>query len=308
MIINEDLCKRIKQKKEQLDNLRPFPKTALERLKDRLRLLFTYNSNAIEGNTLTLSETKLVVQEGITIGGKSLREHNEAINHQKAVEFIEQVVSEKRQITEEILCELHGIILHNIEEEEKGMYRKRKVWIEGASFVPAKPDLVPKLMKDFFLWLNTNPEKLNEIEQAAVAHEKFVFVHPFIDGNGRVGRLLTSLMLMQKGFPPLIVLKTERQKYIRVLEAAHNEKYEPLVNFMGRCLERSLVMYLEALETKIKEEKEYISLQEATKYCDYSQEYLSLLARRGLLEAVKFQRDWMTTKKAIQEYNKRNKK
>ena len=308
MIINEDLYKRIKQKKEQLDNLRPFPKTALERLKDRLRLLFTYNSNAIEGNTLTLSETKLVVQEGITIGGKSLREHNEAINHQKAVEFIEQVVSEKKQITEELLCELHGIILRNIEEEEKGMYRKRKVWIEGASFVPAKPDLVPKLMKEFFLWLNTNPEKLNEVEQAAVAHEKFVFVHPFIDGNGRVGRLLTSLMLMQKGFPPLIVLKTERQKYIRVLEAAHNEKYGPLVNFMGRCLERSLIMYLEALETKITEDKEYISLQEATKYCDYSQEYLSLLARRGLLEAVKFQRDWMTTKKAIQEYNKRNKK
>ncbi|MBI5002261.1 Fic family protein [Candidatus Woesearchaeota archaeon] len=306
--MNEELYRRIKQKKKQLDNLRPFPKTALERLKDRLRLLFTYNSNAIEGNTLTLSETKLVVQEGITIGGKSLREHNEAINHQKAIEFIEQAVTEKKQITEELLCELHGIILGNIEEEEKGMYRKRKVWIEGASFVPAKPDLVPKLMKDFFVWLNTNPEKLNEIELAAIAHEKFVFIHPFIDGNGRVGRLLTSLMLMQKGFPPLIVLKTERQKYIRVLEAAHNEKYESLVNFMGRCLERSLVMYLEALETKIKENKEYISLQEATKYCDYSQEYLSLLARRGLLEAVKFQRDWMTTREAIKEYNSRNKK
>ncbi len=305
MLISEELYNRIQEKKKQLDTLRPFPKTALERLQERLRLLFTYNSNAIEGNTLTLSETKLVVQEGITIGGKSLREHNEAINHQKAIEFIEHVVTEKKQITEELLCQIHGIILSNIEEEEKGIYRKRKVWIEGASFVPAKPDLVPKLMKDFFIWLETNPEKLNEVERAAVAHEKFVFIHPFIDGNGRVGRLLTSLMLMQKGFPPLIILKTERQKYIRVLEAAHNEKYEPLVNFMGKCLERSLAMYLDALQTKIAENQEYISLQEATKYCNYSQEYLSLLARKGILEAVKFQRDWMTTRKAIEAYVKK---
>lgn len=305
MLINEELYNRIQQKKKQLDKLRPFPKTALEKLKERLRLLFTYNSNAIEGNTLTLSETKLVVEEGITIGGKSLREHNEAINHQKAIACIEQIVTEKKQITEELLCQLHGIILSNIEEEEKGMYRKRKVWIEGASFVPAKPNLVPKLMADFFQWLQTNPDHLNEIEQAAIAHEKFVFIHPFIDGNGRVGRLLTSLMLMQKGFPPLIVLKTERQKYIRVLESGHNEKYAPLVNFMGRSLERSLALYLEALQTKIPDDKEYISLQEATKYCNYSQEYLSLLARKGILEAVKFQRDWMTTRKAVEEYVKK---
>lgn len=306
MLINQELYNRILQKKKQLEALRPFPKTALERLRGHFRILFTYNSNAIEGNTLTLSETKLVVQEGITIGGKSLREHNEAINHQKAIEFIEQIVSEKKQITEELICQIHGIILNSIEEEEKGIYRKRKVWVEGASFFPAKPDMIPNLMKNFFVWLQTNPEKLNEIEQAALAHERFVFIHPFIDGNGRVGRLLTSLMLMQKGFPPLIILKIERQKYIRTLEAVHNGNYIPFVNFMGRCLERSLAMYLDALQTKTTENEEYISLQEATKYCNYSQEYLSLMARKGLLEAVKFQRNWMTTRKAVEEYVKKH--
>ena len=305
MFIDSKLYERIMQKKQRLENLRPFPKVALERLQERLRLLFTYNSNAIEGNTLTLSETKLVVQEGITIGGKSLREHSEAINHQKAIEFIETLVTDKKEITEEIIFQIHRFILHNIEEEEIGIYRKRKVWIEGASFVPAKPDLVPELMQQFFVWLKENPENCNIMEQAALAHEKFVFVHPFIDGNGRVARLFTSLMLMQHGFPPLIILKTERQKYIRTLEAAHNEKYEPFVNFMGRCLERSLVLYLEALETKTEKNEEYISLQQATKYCKYSQEYLSLLARKGQLEAVKFHKDWKTTRKAVEEYVKR---
>jgi Fic family protein len=304
MYLKEEVYKRISQQKKQLDKLRPFPKCALERLRARFRILLTYNSNAIEGNTLSLSETKLVVEEGITIGGKTLREHHEAINHQKALALLENFVSSKKILAEEDLFALHSIILDNIIDDERGMYRKRKVWIEGASFLPVRPELISQKMKAFFQWLYDNPEHLHAIELAFTAHEKFVFIHPFIDGNGRIARLLTSVLLMQKGYPPLLILKTERQKYIRTLETAHQGNYVPFVNFMARCLERSLAVYLDALLTADKTE-EYISLQDATKYCSYSQEYLSLLARKGALETVKFERNWMTTKKAVEEYVKK---
>lgn len=301
MFLRKELYERIRKKKAQLQALRPFPEAALQRLQERFRVLLTYNSNAIEGNTLSISETKLVIEEGITIGGKTLREHNEAINHQKALLFLENIISQKKQITMELLFTLHSIILDNIIDEEKGTYRKRNVWVEGASFLPPKPALLPQKMKEFFLWLRINPENLNLIEQAAFAHEKLTFIHPFIDGNGRIARLLTSLLLMQKGYPPVLVLKTERQKYIRTLENAHQEKYAPFVAFIAHCEERALDIYLDALQSAEKT-NEYISLQEATKYCHYSQEYLSLLARKGLLESVQFGRNWMTTKKAVEEY------
>lgn len=302
MFIDKEVYQRIIKKKKELDRLRPFSNAALKQLKKRFDVLAAYNSNAIEGNTLTLSETRFVIEEGITIGGKSVKEHFEAINHKKAVDFIEDFVKKKEQISKEFLCRLNSLILNEIEEEEKGVYRKRKVWIEGASFVPPMPSIVPGLMDDFLIWLRKNKEKLNAVELSAIAHEKLVFIHPFIDGNGRVARLLTSLILMKGGYPPVIILKTERKKYIRTLEQAHNENYAPFVNFIGRCLERSLVMYLQALETSNKKDGGYISLTEASKLTPYSQEYLSLLARKGKLETVKFGRNWKTTRKAVEEY------
>lgn len=302
MLIDKALYTRIQAKKKELDSLRPFPKAALLRLKQNFDFLATYNSNAIEGNTLTLSETRLVVEEGITIGGKSMREHFEAINHKHAIDFIDEFVRKKVRLNKDFLCRLNCIILNEIEDDEKGIYRKRRVWIEGASFVPAMPSLVPKLMKNYFAWLGKNKRKLNPVELAAIAHEKFVFIHPFIDGNGRIARLLTNVILMQDGYPPAIILKIDRKKYIRALERAHNDDYAPFVNFIARAVERSLVMYLEALKTSGHEE--YVSLSEATRYCGYSQEYLSLLARKGRLEAVKFGRNWMTTKRAVKDYLK----
>jgi len=301
MLINNRLYIRIEQKKAELDSLRPFPKTALGRLRERFALLITYNSNAIEGNTLSLSETRMVIEDGITIGGRSVRDHFEAINHKKAIDYLETLSRVK--INEAHLCKLNNIILNNVEEEERGIYRKRKVWVEGASFVPAMPALVPKLMKQFYAWFNRN--KLNTIELSAIAHEKLVFIHPFIDGNGRVARLLTNLILMQKGYPPALILKTERKKYIRTLEQAHNEQYQPFVDFIGRAVERSLIMYLEALKIPSEEDEKYILLSEACKTTPYSQEYLSYLARTGKLEAVKFGRNWMTTDKAVSDYIKK---
>jgi len=307
MIINKELYERIIRKKKELDNLRPFSKASLKRLKENFDIESTYNSNAIEGNTLTKSETRLVIEEGITIGGKSVREHFEAINHKKAIDFIESIVKEKKTITKDIICKINSLVLDNIEEEEKGIYRLRKVHIEGASFIPPKPDLIPKLMEEFLKWLNENKNKINTVDFVALAHEKFVFIHPFIDGNGRVARLLINLILMQKGFPPSVILKTERKKYIRTLEEAHNEDYAPFVNFIARNMERSLSLWIDALKIPIKGNNEaYISLAEASKICPYSQEYLSLLARKGRLETIKLGRNWVTTRKAVKEYMKRN--
>lgn len=309
MLTDKELFQRISRKKEELDRLRPFSKASLKILKENFAVESTYNSNAIEGNTLTKSETRLVIEEGITIGGKSMREHFEAINHKNAIDFIESIVKEKKGITKETICRINYIVLTNIEKDEKGIYRLRRVHIEGASFVPPKPDLIPKLMDKFLSWLNKNKDRMNIIDFVALTHEKFTFIHPFIDGNGRCARLLVNLLLMQKGFPPIVILKTERKKYIRTLEQAHNENYPPFVNFMARNIEQSLSLWINALNIPVKgKSDEYISLAEASKLCDYSQEYLSLLARRSKLESIKLGRNWVTTRRAIKDYVKRNKK
>ena len=307
MLVDEELYKRILKKKKELDSLRPFSKASLRRLKENFDVELTYNSNAIEGNTLTKGETRLVIEEGITIGGKSVREHFEAINHRKAIDFIESIVKEKKEITREIICEINSLILAGI-EEEKGVYRLRRVHIEGASFVPAMPKLVPRLMEEHLGWLDINKEKINVVDYVALAHQKFTFIHPFIDGNGRVARLLVNLLLMQKGYPPIVILKAERKKYIRALDKSSNEEYTDFVNFIARNTERALSLWLNSLKIPEDDSEEYISLAEASKLTPYSQEYLSLLARKGKLESIKTGRNWVTTRKAIEEYVKENKK
>lgn len=307
MIVNEEIYNRILRKKKELDSLRPFSKASLRRLRENFVVEATYNSNAIEGNTLTKSETKLVIEEGITIGGKSMREHFEAVNHKNAIDFIESIVKEKKGLTKEIICKINDLILNDIEKGEKGIYRLRRVHIDGASFVPPKPDLVPNQMKEFLEWIDKNKDDMNVVDFAALAHEKFTFIHPFIDGNGRCARLLVNLLLMQHGFPPTVILKAERKQYIRTLDQAHNENYAPFVNFIARNIERSLSIWIDALKIPEKgDDEDYISLAEASKLCPYSQEYLSLMARKGKLESIKLGRNWVTTRKAIREYLKRN--
>jgi Fic family protein len=299
MYLDIRLGRRIQSKKKELDRLRPFPALALRRLRERFNILLSYNSNAIEGNTLSLGETKLLIEHGITIGGKSMREHLEAVNHKKALDFIEDTVRRRSPLDINFLCHLHGLILDGIADEEVGAFRRRPVHVEGASFVPARPDRISELMKDFFTWLNNN--KGDVVETAALAHERFTLIHPFVDGNGRIARILTSVILMRKGYPPVIILKTERKRYIGTLDMAHQKKFKPFVDFIGRCVERSLNIYLEALKVP-KENEEYVPLSELAEASPLSQEYLSLLARKGRIDAQKLGRNWLSTKKAVQEY------
>jgi len=297
--LREDIYQRILEKKKQIDLVRPLPKTAVEKLKHEFELEWTYHSNAIEGNTLTLQETRLIIEEGITIGNRSMKEHFEAINHKKAIDYVESLVKEKTKIQEKDVLQLHNLIMMNIDVREKGQYRTSNVYIAQAEFIPVDSMQVYGLMLDFYDYINKNPEKLNPVELAAMAHFKLAHIHPFVDGNGRMARLLMNLILMRAGFPIVVILSSDRKQYYARLRLADKGDVKPFVEFVARSVDRSLGIYIRALKNGA---EKYISLQEATKYCDYNQEYLSLLARKGKLDAIKIRRNWVTTKQAVLDY------
>ncbi len=302
--MNPSLLDSITSKKSQLDRLRPFPKAVLGRLHQQIVVEWTFNSNAIEGNTLTLKETALILQEGLTISGKPLREHFETINHKDAIQFLENVIQERQPLDENFVFALHKLILKGIADSESGVYRRHAVRILGAVHIPPNPLKVPALMGEFFREYRRERKKMHPVKLAAWLHHRFVAIHPFIDGNGRTARLLMNFVLMQSGYPPAVILKVDRRKYYRVLKEADAGKQEAYVDFIGRSVERSLVIYIQALtpSSRNQEKQGYISLAEAAEHSPYSQEYLSLLARRGILPAVKFGRNWMTTLDAVKEY------
>jgi len=304
MIIDKDIHERIRRKKKELDALRSLPRNVLEKLKKQFAIELAYNSNAIEGNTLTLKETQLVIEEGITIKGKPLREHFEAINHQKAFEFLEGIVNKKTRITEEVIKDIHRIILSGIDDVYAGRYRNINVRILGAIKSPPRFEKVPQEMKAYINYINSNPDKLNAIELATLIHYKLVEIHPFTDGNGRTTRLLTNLFLMRYGYPVTMVLKVDRKKYYDRLKEADKGNLKPFIDFIGKSVERSLDLYLDVF----KKGSEYISLAEAAKDSPYSQEYLSLLARKGRIDAIKLGRNWHVKKETIEEYVKSKKK
>jgi len=303
MLINKYLYERIERKKKKLDSIRPLPKSVLEKLRRQFAIELAYNSNAIEGNSLTLNETRLVIEEGITIRGKPLREHFEAINHQRAFEFLESIVRQKK-ITEDIIKDVHKIILSKIDENYAGRYRDVNVRILGAVKSPTRFEKVPKEMKEYIEYINKNPENLNSIELAALIHYNLVEIHPFSDGNGRCARLLMNLFLMQHGYPISMVLKVDRKKYYDRLRKADKDDIKPFVDFIARNIERSLDLYLDVFEKG----SEYISLTKASKGSPYSQEYLSLLARKGRIEAIKMGRNWFVKKEAVKRYIESKKK
>lgn len=297
-MIDNELYQRIIIKKKELDAIRPLPKSVLENLRKQFAIELAYNSNAIEGNTLTLRETKLVIEEGITIKGKPIREHFEAINHQKAFEFLESIVNKTTKISEDVIKNIHKIILTGIEDEYAGKYRDVNVRILGAVKSPPRFEKVPDKMMEFIENINKNLEHFNVIELAAFLHYKLVEIHPFIDGNGRTSRLLMNLFLMNNGYPITMVLKVDRKKYYDRLRKADLGDLKPFIDFIARNVERSLDLYLDAF----KKGPEFISLEDASKGTPYSQEYLSLLARRGKIEAHKLGRNWFIKKEAIKRY------
>lgn len=296
-LIDQRIHKRVLEKKKRLDNFRPLPASLVKKLKEQLCINYTYNSNALEGNTLTLQETKLVIQEGITIGGKSLTEVLEAKNHPEAIDFIENLVSAEGEINENTILQLHKLIMTKI-IDDAGCYRTPGVIVTGAVFRPPPSAEVKPRMNELLYWLRRNPDEYTPMELAAVFHHRFVWIHPFVEGNGRTARLLMNALLMKNGYPFIaIVSKHDRPKYLKSLVEADMGGNSHFVNFIARCVEKSLDVYLNALE-----EPEILTLAKASKMVPYSQEYLSLLARNGALGAYKQGRNWVVTKKELDRY------
>ncbi|HDQ72320.1 MAG TPA: Fic family protein [Chloroflexi bacterium] len=299
------LLARLERKKDQLDRLRPLPAAAVRRLEEQVTVEWIYNSNAIEGNTLTLKETRLILETGLTIGGRSLREHFEVINHKEAIEYVEALVAGDEPVTPFHVRQIHRLVLARIDDENAGQYRTLPVQIMGTAHRPPEAWQVPALMQDWGDWLTGPAQALHPLERAALAHHRLVSVHPFIDGNGRTARLVMNLLLMRDGYPPTIILRANRGQYYRVLAQADAGNVSPLLNMVGRALERSLALYLAACTPQsgpTDPQDEWILLRTAAEDTPYSQEYLSLLARKGRLEAIKRGRVWYTTRRAVAAY------
>jgi Fic family protein len=296
---NQRLYERIFKKKMFLDSQRPFPKAVLKRLREEMDPEFIYNSNAIEGNTLTLNETRLVLAEGVTIKGKPLKDHLEATNHLEALDYVYELSKGKSDITVGHLLRMHQIVLKVIEKEFSGRYRPGQVRILGANFIPPNALKLPQLVEDFVKWIRENAGDPNIIEYVAAAHYRLVWIHPFIDGNGRVARLLMNLILIRAGYPPAIILNNDRRKYHNALNRANRGDFQPFFKIIGQAVERSLDIYLRALGLNT---EDLLSLSDLAKDSPYSQEYLSLLARQGKLSALKIGRNWLSSKKAIEAY------
>jgi Fic family protein len=237
--------------------------------------------------------------------GKSLREHFEVINHKEAIEYVEALASGHESISPFHVRQIHKLVLTRI-DDEAGEYRKLPVRIVGTAYQPPDAWEVPRLMTEWDDWLNSQALSRHSIERAALAHHKLAAIHPFIDGNGRTARLVMNLLLMRDGYPPTIILRVNRRQYDRVLAEADEGSEAPLVNFVGRAVERSLTLYLEACTPQVGppalEDAWWLPLREAAQGTPYSQEYLSLLARKGRLEAIKRGRVWYTTRRAVAAY------
>lgn len=231
---------------KELNSKRPISKDTLKSLKESINLEWTYNSNGIEGNTLTLRETQVVL-EGITVGGKSIKEHLEVINHEKAILFLDDLVKDKEIINEWNIKNIHQLILKDIDDENAGRYRTENVTIRGAVHVPPDYLMVPELMEMLVLKYK-HWDKYHPIIKAALLHGELVKIHPFIDGNGRTSRLVMNLCLMNSGYLPVIIKKEKRLDYYNALDKAHTTgDYTDFVKLVNELEIEMINKYLELL-------------------------------------------------------------
>ena len=303
-MIPKALLKRIDEKLELIQSHRPLSGTLVQKLREQFSIEMTYNSNAIEGNRLTLKETYLVINEGITVKGRSLRDHLEAKNHNEAIHYLYDLIEhDKRQtVSERLIRSLQQLVIKDIEDQESGQYRKGNVMITGSSHRPPEPYEVTKLMEELVSWVRKNQNKMHPVELAALAHHKLVNIHPFSDGNGRTARLFMNLILMQKGYPMVIILKNDRQKYYRALDMADRGNTTDIEKLIAQAVERSMNIYLKVIKSGSSSSEKLVPLSALTKKSGFSEKYLNLLARSGKLEAHKEGRIWLSSQKSLDSY------
>ena len=214
-----------------INELRPFEGEMLKQIKDFYRVGLTWTSNALEGNSLTMSETKVLIEDGLTVGGRPLRDMFEAVDHTKAYDYMFTLLGNK-EIREEDILYLHNLFYQNIEEEFSGKYRDIPVFITGSNYPVTKVESIQSEIEGLCKWINTERKKYHPVEFAALLHKKFVFIHPFKDGNGRVARLLMNTALIQDGYLPALIPPILRNEYIRLLEKSHEDDRH-FINFIA---------------------------------------------------------------------------
>lgn len=279
-------------KKTRLDTFRPLPDALVRNLEDWFRVELTYTSNALEGNTLTRRETAMVVEKGITVGGKLLKEHLEATNHAEALDWVAGQVSRKPgSLNEQDFLHLHNLLLKGIDDDNAGHYRSVPVRIAGSPVVMPNPRKVPDRMESFATWLQEE-SGLHPVELAAEAHYQLVTIHPFVDGNGRTARLLMNLILMMEGYPPAIIRRRDRLAYIRSLEEAQlGGSKEDFLQIIGKAAGRSLDIYLKAAQGEdagMDPEPRLLKIGELGKRVGENNSTIRHWTKEGLLEVAEF--------------------
>ncbi len=311
--LEDTIINRINSKFDRLNEARPLPSSVVKKLQEQFQIEMTYNSNAIEGNSLTKKETFLVISQGITVKGKPLKDHLEAHDHYEALEYLYELVQHQKHVTlsEYLIRSLHQLIVKKSESEIAGTYRTGAVIITGSDHTPPDPSKIPGLMNTLINDFKKQEKELHPVELAALIHHKLVHIHPFFDGNGRTARLVMNIILMRKGYPLTIILKNDRQRYYRMLEQADKGHMNEYARFIAQSVERSLDIYLKTIPTALQKSEELISLSKLSLHTSYSNKYLNLLARTGRLESIKQGRVWMSSKEAVERYiseRKRNRK
>jgi len=296
-----DLLLKIDEKKARLDLYRPFSSPVVHSIKESLTLEWTYNSNSIEGNTLTLQETRMVLEDGLTVSGKSLNEYFEAVNHHEAIDYVENLVQPDYVFRERDILNVHELVMDRIDKEFAGRIRNAGVRISGANFVPHNARKVSDFIEELITWVNEEDLDMHPVIKATIFHHRFVWIHPFFDGNGRTARLVFNLLFLKDGYPPAIILKVDRKKYYTALNDANNGNLEKLFFLVGRAVMRSLDIYLSNLDDTA---GDYAPISKIVNEpsISYGQEYVSLLARQGKIDAYKEGRVWYTTEKAVTDY------
>ena len=284
---------KLTEMKERLDGFRPLPSALVRNLDEWFKVELTFTSNAIEGNTLTRRETAVVIEKGLTVGGKSLREHLEAKNHAHAIDFVRSLIGgSPSQLSARDVLSIHEVILRGIDDDHAGRYRSVPVRISGSRVVLPNPNKVPDLMDDFQEWLQSQ-HGLHPVAFAGEAHYRLVSIHPFVDGNGRTARLLMNLLLMMCGYPPAIIRKRDRLAYIGALEAAQTggakADYEKLI---AKAAERSLDIYLKAVRGESSgddgDTEELLKIGELASAAGVTVPTIRHWTKEGLLEVAEF--------------------
>lgn len=234
----QELLKKADFYKQKISSVRPLAKEELKSLDNYFRIGFTYSSNALEGNTLTISETKILLEDGITVGGRPLKDCYEAAGHGMAYDFMLELARQQNMdITEETIKKLHYLFYQKLDADEAGRYRSTQVYISGTEYIPPTPDEVPRLMNHLTDQIRSSQVTLHPIELAAMAHKRLVDIHPFIDGNGRTARLLMNLILVNKGYGVVSIPPIWRNDYINALSASRRQKdMEPFSKLIAECV------------------------------------------------------------------------